>query len=370
MKPDETRRIRGSAPKVALALASLLVSFGLIEIGYRSLDPFPYISPREVNSTEHGNLSEYDPILGWKGVAGGAAELVTPHSRTWLAHNRLGFRDLEHDDDVARPAVVFLGDSFTWGYEVEFDDMFVNRLRASLRGYELYNLAHRGYGTDQQLLTFRQWRGDRRLRLVVLMFSENDVDDNNASVRSRKPKPSFELVDEKLVLTGTPVARVEQWVQPNLSGQHFESWRETLERRLFQSHALHDMWFRYQTHRASRRQRPKHPGERADLEASPLELTTEILRVLREEVEASGAELLIFFVPSRREFTRAGSSRPYQREIAATCEQLGIPAIDLAPAFRETWYRTYYRGGGHWTPRGHEVAADAMREPLARVLAR
>ena len=108
---------------------------------------------------------------------------------------------------------------------------------------------------------------------------------------------------------------------------------------------------------------------RTQREAPPLELTTEILRVLRDEVQASGAELLVFFVPSRREFTRAGSSRPYQRDIAATCEQLGIPAIDLAPAFRQTWYRTYYRVGGHWTPRGHQVAADAMRERLARVLA-
>ena len=33
---------------------------------FRIFDYFPYFSQSEINMTKHGNLSEYDPLLGWK----------------------------------------------------------------------------------------------------------------------------------------------------------------------------------------------------------------------------------------------------------------------------------------------------------------
>lgn len=200
------------------------------------------------------------------------------------------------------------------------------------------------------------------------MFSENDVDDNNASMRSRKRKPKFELVGEDLVLTGTPIAKAEAWAPASLADPQPESRREGLQHWLLQSHALHDAWFRYEMQRDARTRAPRKAGKRAERERPELALTNRILGALAEEVAASGAELVVFFIPSRREFTRAGTARPYQREIAAACRELGIATVDLAPAFGRSGYRTYYRGGGHWTARGHQVAADAMREPLRRAL--
>ncbi len=53
--------------KIALTLGSLILCFLLIESYYRIFDPYPYFSYAEINRTEHGNLSEYDQTLGWKG---------------------------------------------------------------------------------------------------------------------------------------------------------------------------------------------------------------------------------------------------------------------------------------------------------------
>ena len=114
------------------------------------IDPFPYIGPEEVSRTEHGNLSEYDPVLGWRGVPAGVAEFTTQNISIKLEHNKKGYRDIDHSEDSDKPAIVLLGDSFTWGYEIEFENMFANLLREMLPKYEIFNLSHRGYGTDQE----------------------------------------------------------------------------------------------------------------------------------------------------------------------------------------------------------------------------
>jgi len=101
-------RTRPILKNIALLLGSLVFSFVVIESGYRVFDPFPFFSPDEINRTEHGNLSDYDWILGWKGVPG-ETEFTTENKRIRLAHNAAGFRDIEHQDSEHKPALVFLG---------------------------------------------------------------------------------------------------------------------------------------------------------------------------------------------------------------------------------------------------------------------
>ncbi len=171
----------------ALVLGAVSLALVLAELGYRIFDPFPYFSPWEINKNQHGNLTEYHPRLGWSGVPGGSARFTTENASVSLQHNASGFRDIEVEErSPGKPAIVFLGDSFTWGYEVEFDEMFVSLLRERRKDFEFFNLAHRGYGTDQALMTFRGWQSERKLHRVVLMFSENDVADNNSDWRNKK----------------------------------------------------------------------------------------------------------------------------------------------------------------------------------------
>jgi lysophospholipase L1-like esterase len=95
-----------------------------------------------------------------------------------------------------------------------------------------------------------------------------------------------------------------------------------------------------------------------------LTLTSRILEELKKEVETRGAKLLVVFIPSKREIERFDDSLPYQTEIARLCLQLGIEYFDLAPNFKATWRRTYYRLGGHWNARGHRIAAEALHQYL------
>jgi hypothetical protein len=314
----------------------------------------------EIIRTKHENLSMYDWALGWKGVPDGKAEFVTRNNRVWVAHNAFGFRDIEHKNAGGRKqAIVFLGDSFTWGYEVDFGEMFVNRLRAKLPSYEIFNLAHPGYGTDQELLTFKRWRENQRLKLVVLMFSENDIGDNNSRVRYDKPKPQYQLVGDEMVLTGVPVPRI----QDRTPSRHVEpgpvSWKTKLKKLLFRSHFLHDIHLRYRLFLSSKSSNRMTKKE-------DVTLTLRLLEELKKEVTNGSGRLVIVFIPSKREIERLDESTPYQVEIAAWCQKRGIEYFDLAANLKMSSYRTYYRQGSHWNSHGHGVAAEALFEYLTK----
>jgi len=358
----DKQRIRTIAQNIALLSGSLLFCFLAIEIGYRIIDPFPFFSDDETNLTQHGNLSQYDELLGWKGVPNGETEFTTVNNSIWLTHNSDGFRDIEHENSGNKPAIVFLGDSFTWGYEVEFDEMFVNLVRNKLPNYEIFNLAHRGYGTDQQLLTFTQWYEDQPLEVVILMFSENDVEEIMTDISYDKPKPQYQIIDDNLVLTGVPVPKIEEWESSSSAEKEMNSQNTSLKSFFLKSHFIHDISFRLDLLQSASNSK----NVQRKYKKKELILTSHILEELKQEVESSGARLVVFFIPSKREVEQLGDSQTYQTEIITLCQELGIEYYDLAPEFQTTWPRAYYRYGIHWNVRGNQIAADAIDRYLTQ----
>src|SRR5262249_54310760 len=66
---------------------------------------------------ERGAIYQYDAELGWLGDPNTTKPFAmqSQHSAT---HNSAGLRDTELTED-GRPRILFLGDSFVWGYGVE-----------------------------------------------------------------------------------------------------------------------------------------------------------------------------------------------------------------------------------------------------------
>ena len=357
--PGERRRVRKAFEAFGLAGASLAVSLLLMEIGYRLLDPFEYIDPSEINHSEHGGVYEYDAVLGWRGAPGAEAALVTANRRVGVRHNRQGFRDVEHPLAARRPLLVFLGDSFAWGFEVEADEMLVTRVRRALPDFEVVNLAHRGYGTDQALLAFESWAPIGALRLVVLVFSENDVIENNARFAYGSHKPRFEVQGGELVAPG-PVPRVDAWDRrdPPPPAPPAPGWR----RWILRSHLASEIAFRIETGG----QPVDHPALFQSYAPDDLERTRALLARLRERARERGGRLVVAFVPSKLEVEDFDGYEPYQAVVAALCAELGIASLDPADALEATRWRTYHRLGMHWNATGHRVAADALLAWLAR----
>jgi len=349
-------------PEMSLLFGTLLCCFLVAEGYFRFFDPFPYINPWEQNNTEYGNLVRYDPLLGWSGIPSKSCEFITENSWTFLRHNRQGFRDIEHSVPNTDPAIVFLGDSYTWGYEVDWNSMFVNRLRKRLPHYELFNISMRGYGTDQEMIAFRQWSPQGSIKCVIVMFCDNDFTDNAQFIRYGKFKPQFVMRDGQLVLTHIPVPPISLWRAGNLVPRH-PSFHERLKGLILQSQFLNELYFRL-THLKELQRKALVPRD-AEVENYEDQITDQILHALDQEVAKKGAKLVVVAIPSKREFVQKNGQIPYQQRLERICKGFkDVNYIDLAPYFRKSPFRTFFRFGVHLNERGNEVIADALYDYL------
>ena len=60
------------------------------------------------------------------------------------------------------------------------------------------------------------------------------------------------------------------------------------------------------------------------------------------------------------------------RFFAGLARRHGVPCVDLTPALRAAvadGRAVYFRHDPHWTAEGHRLAAEALRLPVARLLA-
>ena len=86
-----------------------------------------------------------------------------------MNHNSRRFRDVEHKK-TDTSSIVFLEDSFTWGYDIEAEERYTDLLRDSLGLLKIYNLGVSGYGTDQEFILLQQQFDFYKPEIVLSCF--------------------------------------------------------------------------------------------------------------------------------------------------------------------------------------------------------
>ena len=268
---------------------------------------------------------QYDSTLGWFPIPNSRCTFTVfgpeaAHTYTIsIAHNSLGLRDPEPALDD-RPGIVFLGDSFVWGYIVQAPEVFTAKVRDRHPEWRVFNLGVCGYATDQEFLMLQRFIKKLHPRLVFLVFcTGNDDDDNRSNMYSEwYYKPYFVPGPNGLELRGVPVPlseRVFYLRHPVLSKPYFvrlavRAWRSLLH--------PHPHW-----------------------QTSP---TPAILQALRQYVESQGAAFCVGFTdrsPKLEQFLDAAK----------------IPWLDLSTKLR-------IPGDPHWSPEGHTFVAGKIEEFL------
>ena len=100
----------------------------------------------------------------------------------WRPVNEMGIRDFSVAArlPLAQPKLYFLGDSFTAGHGVAFEETFYFRTAERLsHAYNLFNLSLNGASTRSQLQTLYQFNTatGSQARIVVHQYFLNDIDD-------------------------------------------------------------------------------------------------------------------------------------------------------------------------------------------------
>ena len=165
----------------------------------------------KLNQDERSLLYRYDSYLGWFPRENSQQQFMGSRS-IQVEHNSRGFRDAEPVIGTT-PRMVFLGDSFVWGYDVEKGERFTEKLNRELPDWTVYNFGVSGYGTDQEYLLLEQEYDFYDPHIVFLVFcTDNDEDDNSRNERyGGYYKPYFEVHDGNIELRGTPVPITEKY---------------------------------------------------------------------------------------------------------------------------------------------------------------
>ena len=355
-------RGRGLVGKLALVAASILLVLGALEATLRR---WPTLLGQEFAngalsrySTKDGGIYYYDRRL--------RIHFMVPNYRTTMYYNGYVW---EHETDTLgfrnRPLhvpadVVLLGDSVVYGHGVNFEHT-VGHLLEQRTGLRVANLGRQGDCAFQEAYLLTAYLPLFRPRVVVHVFSPNDIDDLYTYLSDAAMQ----------AFIAEPVARIA--FPPRTNPTRLVAERErSLRARSLGRRAEEDLYvmkmFRWLGHRY-REWRPsasiaeaapisKRTFDVADVNADPTSLgwryTEHALAYMKFVAERGRARFLTASVVQ-------GRQRDILRDIAA---RNGLEVVDTAALFSGP---SFLPNDGHLTPHGARTLADLFAARLERL---
>ncbi len=173
-----------------------------------------------------GVITDYDEILGWKNIPGTSVYSIIKKCTVRYDINSKGLRDKEYDykkqDDIFR--IICLGDSITFGWNVNTEDRFSDILENKIEETEIINIGMLGYGIDQMLLMLKQEGLKYSPDLVLIYLIEHDLDRSCYSKMWDLPKPYFVFENREMVLSNVPVPNVDVFYFDNYFWKRIRSY--------------------------------------------------------------------------------------------------------------------------------------------------
>lgn len=281
------------------------------------------IIPAKIYTDERNLTYSYDDTLGWFPIK----NLETKYQGVNLINvknNNIGFRDVEYDEFLRnkKPNILFIGDSFVWGYDVEAEDRFTEILRKKIGNkYNIFNFGVSGYGTDQEFLLLKKYYDEFKPKMVFIILCQNDYDNNSANVVYHGYyKPYFVSDGSKLSLNGYPIKvsgnyKILKFEEnyPILARSHIAKWSSIIYERV------------------------RYNMDKKTLKDPTKEIFLEVKKFLNEK----GSKLVVGTIED-------------DKEIHKFFLDNNISYINLSDAQR------YNSHGNHWTPKGNDFVASEI----------
>lgn len=302
-----------------------------------------------------------DEQLGWR-HARNVSKVFTNEDGTkaLVVQNGNGHRGTEYGARRSKEKIriMFLGDSFTEGSQVNEEELFTTILERANPNWEVINAGVGGYGTVQEYLYLMNEGLHFNSDLVVLMVYENDFSDNCLSYSpSMGPRPyadwrngQLHLIEDldwaKFRRFGLPIP-FQRFLHANSYLYYF------INTRIFQV----------------MRGEPLRELEKYDLRntdaCAKSGILAEIVRRMHLLLRGTGSDLVLVAIPTFRDVTSGASkSASWVLEI---CTQENLRCLSLVEYLVQAaaaGERPYFDVDIHWTRKGHEIAARAIEEFL------
>ncbi|MAF43263.1 MAG: hypothetical protein CMI54_03710 [Parcubacteria group bacterium] len=152
----------------------------------------------------------FDEIIGYKYRPNSSVSFFVQGKEIKNKVNSFGFLDEEHsyEKPLEKYRIVFIGDSFTEATNVLRQNTFPKILEKELNEIyenkvETINLGSNGFGTAHEYLTLKEYGLKFSPDLVILLFIENDLENNLVKFGS-DINPAFDVVGGELLQIRTP----------------------------------------------------------------------------------------------------------------------------------------------------------------------
>ena len=273
-----------------------------------------------------------DDLLGWApGANRRSADGLYSSSAEGLRSSRPG---ISYAANSARRRVAIIGDSYTYGLEVPFEDSWGAALEKAL-GDEVtvLNFGVNGYGVDQAYLRYerdgRPWRPD----VAIFGFIEDDLY-RSLSVYSFVTFPEWDLPFSKprFVRNGGRLERLNDrpespaqiLTRPSITDLPFLNYEPGYNPDEWKRHVYDGLYLgRFLRSRFPRWPRENRAGSDRELEAINSEL---LLNFTRRATDDGTAPVVAYF-PSRGDFT--GQDRSAKDSVLAALQREGVSYLDL-----------------------------------------
>jgi len=375
---------------------------------------------------------EYDPLLGWRKIPNTDTVRASIRGKNKVLYqiNSKSIRGPEYSYDKPRGEyrILVLGDSFSDGYMIEFNDLFSEVLKNKLNNnikkhnsYQVINTGTSGWSTDQELLLFQNEGKKYNPDITILMFCENDITYNNLPKDwSMYYKPLFKIEDGELVLTNTPVPKPDKIIYSDYLEPKEKSTFKRMRRWLHENSHLYNLVKNrikntYSLKRLSvnlkllgksdaRTRDANNNNAESDDWLLPMEyrvwerkpvnavvdswkITEAMLAKLKEDTEAAGSKLLVFYIPFEASIYREEWDKIKKKyglsdenwniekaglDLETVCKRNSIDFVNPAEFMRKKAVefgkdgkRLYDPIDHHWTVEGNKFVGKLLSEYIA-----
>lgn len=367
-----------------LVFVSVSVTIMGLEAGLR-FGVVPYdqeVESRAIYCDSPEQFHQFHPEYGWTLVPNSTyiRHWKRPNGNdSWLLFeiNEEGFRDVF---DSGSANIIVLGDSFTEGAGVTKGGQYPYLLDRWAKDTAFRTYAAGGYGTDQQMLIYRNVADRFEHDVVVLQFYlGNDVRNNAGKGWPPGPRrPRFELQNGSLEQVHEPVNDIPEGAAGFRDYGRLGIVHQTLRDTSF----AYD-WLFKRNRRLLVKAGVLHGGgavsefdaPTGDELRSQLKLTRALVEQIGIIAETEDAEVLIVAVPARGDVDPSNpehypptEGEPYYeaqrsmlQKIAETNDNIGL--LDLKPVMKRNindGRQVYGSETGHFTPYGYRVMAKQI----------
>ncbi len=357
------------------ALGNILLTLASIVFTLLAAEAVLRIVPLDIAGSaggDRGYFSRFDPELGWAPLPSVEQYHVGDGFSVSVRQNAMGLRtSQEHafEDKTDQRRILVLGDSYVWGYGADQEDIFTEPSAHDDDNVEMINLGVSGYGTDQELLFYENLGKQFDVDEVVLAFTTyNDILNNMFAEQYGYQKPYFTnengltLHDDHVA--DRPARRIGIWFRDNSRVVALAETGFLNVKYLWQSRFGDDEPV------AHPRDRVLGPGAVRPIDSQGVDLTVQLLKRLRDEVEAAGADFSLVFIPYKPNvLALQAEDHPLVTAMTPALSEAGIDCYDPYAMFVEAardGASPFNEGDNHFNAKGHEIFGKVITDRQLR----